>query len=634
MSFGPRSSRGLLCHCLSSRSLLGCVTLLTLAAIQGDLPAREGANVKQPTRVNNVARTEPVDDPWTRYMLALLDSSYDLAIESRPVANNAEALNRKLNELPDGEILRRKYRMPELLGEIKKPKPDLASLSVTLRALSKQGPAVIERERRTLVYHLGAWLGRAKETPQSKAKLRASIEYLGATARRPAGSAPLAPGDEESAREAFRELAAQYRFNIQLGQYRAAHSSFNYRTRMTDDYIEAESRREFPIPVDFPTNAGGMNIRVRGEATAVATVEVVPNETQGELRVDVASVGRFGVTGSKKRMSFSATSKQTLRSTQPLYLGPLNIETPGPTVRDRSCTALNWLQVCTRLPCVGRLVARIAEPIAARKLAEQDPVIARKVEDQVRERVAEEGFDIAHRINGRFGAVGSEIFPSDGDKPRLTIRSTSDDITWTALYADADELGALSPPPSDSAEFDVRHWVHESAIENWGTRIDGKPLDEATFHSLLKEDVKFFSDEFEKLPTLRTPVVLLFAAGEPLSVRLRDGAITITLRLQGYAFDPDLPVKAPRTVTLRYRPVVDRRGMRLVRDQEDYLKDAVWKKALDRFFPAELAPVARFQNAGLKSRLELRKLTIADGWLSTGATRVAVAPASQNLAKD
>lgn len=625
MSFGPRSSR----------YFLGCVALLTLAAIQGDLPAREGANTKQPTRATPVARTQPVDDPWTRYMLALVDSPYDVAIESRSVAANAEVLERKLGELPDGEILRRKYRMPELLGEIKKPKPDLASLTATLRALSTQGPPVIERERRTLVYHLGAWLGRAKETPQSKAKLRADIELLGATARRPKNAAPLAPREDDAVRAAFRELAAQYRFNIQLGEYRAAHSSFNYRTRMSDDYIEAESRREFPIPVDFPTNAGGLNIRVRGEATAVATAEVVPNDTQGELRVDVASVGNFAVSGSKKRMSFSATSTQRLRSTQPMYLGPLNIETPGPTVRDRSCTALNWLQVCTRLPCVGRIVARIAEPIAARKLAEQDPVIARKVEDQVRERVAEEGFDIAHRINGKFGAVGSEIFPNDGDKPRITIRSTSDDITWSALYADADELGALTPPAADNAEFDVRHWVHESAIENWGTRLDGKPLDEATFHSLLKEDVKFFSREFEQLPTMRTPAVLLFAADEPLSVHLRDGVVLITLRLQGYALGSDVNFKAPRTVTLRYRPVVDVRGMRLVRDQESYLKDAAWKKVLDRFLPAELTPVARFENANLKSRLELRRLVIADGWLASGATRVVVAaPAAQNLAKD
>ena len=167
------------------------------------------------------------------------------------------------------------------------------------------------------------------------------------------------------------------------------------------------------------------------------------------------------------------------------------------------------------------------------------------------------------------------------------------------------------------------------------TRLDGKPLDEATFHSLLKEDVKFFSREFEQLPTMRTPAVLLFAADEPLSVHLRDGVVLITLRLQGYALGSDVNFKAPRTVTLRYRPVVDVRGMRLVRDQESYLKDAAWKKVLDRFLPAELTPVARFENANLKSRLELRRLVIADGWLASGATRVVVAaPAAQNLAKD
>jgi hypothetical protein len=623
MTFGPRSSR----------CLLGCVTLLMLAAIEGDLPAREGAAAKKSTPAAPVARTKALDHAWKRKMFAILDDPFDVAERRTFVLSLAEPVERKVADLPDGEIWRKRWRLNELRQELSKAKPDLASLTATLRAVSTGGPVGIEPERRMLVFHFGSWLGRAKETPQLKAKLRRDIDLISTIANQSLRAGSLKPHDEDSIRAAFRELAAQQRFNIPLAEYRAARSSFNYRTRMSDDYIEAESRREFTIPVDVPTNAGGIAMRVRGEATAVATVEVVPNETQGELRVDVASVGRFGVSGSRKRMTFSATSTQRLKATQPMYLGPLNIDTPGSTVRDRSCTALNWLQVCSRLPCVGRLVARIAEPIASRKIAEQDPVIARKVEDQVRERVAEEGFDIAHRINGRFGAVGSEIFPNDGDKPRLTIRSTSDDITWSALYADADELGALAPPADDAAEYDVRHWVHESAIENWGTRLDGKPLDEATFHSLLRENVKFFSEEFDKLPAMRSPAVLLFAAGEPLSVKLRDGAIAITLRLQGYALGSDVNFEAPRTVTLRYRPVVDRRGMRLVRDQEDYLKDSAWKKVLDHFLPAELTPVARFQNASLKSRLELRRLTIADGWLSTGATRVAVAPAADNVAK-
>lgn len=608
--------------------------LLAVLMIEGDLPAREDGVKKAKAVVAAAAKQEVPDDAWSTQMKSRLgpfDSSA-VALEALSALSSSSLLDAQTADLPDGEIWRKTWQLKQLGELLAAPKPNVAAIQTTAKALAAPGPVALEPARRTLVYLTAKWIGMAGATPQSAARERENIAVLLRAAHRK--SPALAAREEDTVRAAFRELAALRRFDDLLAEYRAEHSGFNYRTQMTDDYIEQQSRRQFEVPVAFPTTAGGIQIQVRGTAVADATVEVVPNATQGELRVDVVSVGRFGVSGSKGKMHLSANSTQRLTSTQRMYLDPLAINTPGPKVCDRSCTSLNWLQVCTRLPIVGRVVAKIARPIAARKLAEQDPVIARKVEDQVRERVAEEGFDIAYRINGRFGAIGSEIFPADGDKPRVAIQSTADHITWSALYADADELGALSPPPADSAEYDVRHWTHESAADNWGTRLNGKYLDEATFLNLLKEDLNLFSKEFDAQSPLRTPAVLLFAANEPLTVRFREQAVELTLRLQGYGIGRAANWHAARTVKLRYRVVVDAKGMRLVRDREDYLKDKAWKEALDHFLPAVLEPIPRFQNANLKSRLSMQMLSIADGWLATGANRVVESSAAPDLAKD
>jgi len=603
------------------RRHFSCAAIAVLLAIVGHLAAREDVREKKPV----AAKPESLDDPWSMQMKSRLGpfSAEALQTGRRQTSAVLGKLDAQLNDLPDGAIWRKTWQLKQLGEQLAAPKPNVGAIQTTSRALATSGPVVLEPGRRSLVYLLGNWLGMAGATPQSTARAMQNIETLLRAAHRENQEA--VPQNEEAVRLAFRELAALRRFDDLLGEYRATRSGFSYRVRMSDDYIEEESRRTFEVPVAFPTYSGGMSIFVRGTAVSDATVEVVPNETQGELRVEVFSNGRFALSGSKKKMSFTATSLQRMRSTQPMYLDPAAIETPGPTVRDRSCTTLNSLHFCTCLPIIGRIASRVARPIASRKVAEQDPVIARKVEDQLRERVAEEGFDIAYRVNGKFGAIGSEFFPNDGDKPRLTIRSTADDITWSAVYADADELGALSPPASDAstaaASFEVRHWAHESAAENWGTRLNGKPLDEATFRLLLKEDLNLFSKEFDAMPTLRTPAVLLFANDEPLGVKFRDGAVELTLRLQGYSVGRDVNWKSPKTVKLRYRLVADANGIRLVRENENYLKDIAWKRALDHFLPAVYEPLPRFHNGNFKTRLTLQMLTIADGWLSTGANR-------------
>lgn len=597
--------------------------IYALADPSPQVTRRTRTAVKEPASV----ATPPVpNDEWSRRVLQRL--AMPTSAESEQLRKQAQvaltALKDACEVLPDGVIWQRRWRLDELPRRLETKE----EFRIWLTALREAGPPPLEQARRAAYRATAAWFGVFGAPPQYKEQLEADVAALAAAARR---DKPLTPRDDQEVRLAFRQLAQLHRADDLLGEYRAKHSNSNYKTVLTADYVEAESVKHFALPVDVRHAAGGFQIGVHGTAVADATAEVVPNSERAEVRVDVKSTGRFTVTGRKGRMSLQASNAQKMASSQTLYLTPAGVESPGPVVRDCSRTMLSCLSVCLRSRLIARVVETIASRIAAKKLAEQDPIVANKVEDYVREKINDEGFDIAYRINGKFGRLTSEHFPDDGDAPRLTIRSSSDDITWTALYADHDDLGALSLSPAVPAgKFDMFSVLHESAVNNWAGRLRSRYLDEATFLALLREHVKVFSPAFDTLPSSRAAAVVRFADEDPLIVRFREQGIDLTLRLSGYSTDKRTNWSSPRVVEVRYRLAPGPQGLRFVRERENFSDDAGWKAVLAHYLPPIIEPLPKFRNASFQSRLTLQYVTLGDGWLSLGASRVEQAsPESQ-----
>lgn len=597
--------------------LVLCVSPLVYAL--ADPPPQAPGGTRAAVKQSATRASSPIPkDDWSRRVLKRL--ARPTPSESEQLRKQAQvaltALKDASENLPDGVIWQRRWRLDELPRRLEAKEES----HTWLTALREAGPPPLEQARRAAYQATAAWFGVFSAPPQYEVQLEADVITLAAAARR---DKPLTPRDDQEVRLAFRRLAQLHRADDLLGEYRAKHSHANYRTALTTDYIEAESAKQFTLPVDVRHAAGGFQIGVNGTAVAVATAEVVPNPERAEVRVDVKSTGRFTVTGRKGRMNLQAANTQTMTSSQTLYLTPAGVESPGPVVRDCSRTMLSCLSVCLRSRLIARVVETIASRIAAEKLAEQDPIVANKVEGHVREKINDEGFDIAYRINGKFGRLTSEHFPDDGDAPRLTIRSTSDDITWTALYADHDDLGSLTLAPTVPAgRFDMFSVLHESAVNSWARRLRSRYLDEATYLALLREHVKVFSPAFDVLPPLRAAAVVRFADEDPLIVRFREQGIDLTLRLSGYSTDKRTNWSSPRVVEVRYRLAPGPQGLRFVRERENFSDDAGWKAVLAHYLPPVIEPLPKFRNASFKSRLTLQYVTLGDGWLSFGANRV------------
>ncbi|MBA4017480.1 MAG: hypothetical protein C0483_09940 [Pirellula sp.] len=539
------------------------------------------------------------------------------------------------NPLPDGAVWAKTWNLAGLETFLNTEKPTEAAALSAKEALSVAAPAALEPSRRLLAHRLGAFVDARFWSPSDADAVARQINTL-AEAAQLHGSNNVTQKIEAAARDAFAALSARRRGLDLLVAYRAEHSTFNFRNRVGADYVSAQSKRQFQLPVDYRTSTGGINVHVHGTAVADATAQVVPNPERAEVRVDVQSVGKFTVDGSKGRVRLQAASTQRLQSTQPLFIDAGKIDSPGARICDRSCTKLNCLSVCMRLPLAERVAAAVASRIAAKKLAEHDPEIARQVEKRVRERVEDEAYDITYRINGGFGKLASGFFPADGEAQRLTVHSDSDAIHWQAMYVDDDELGALAPPRFEqpAVDLDVQTWLHESAINNWGSRLSGKMLDEATFWKVLSDEFKLQSSVVEKLPPLRSASVLRFSSADPLTMRFERGEVVITLGLQGYMLDNRPTWNTPRKATARYRLQPGPSGMQFRRASADFEEDSAWQAVLDRFLPITFEPKPRFQNSSFKDRLTVRNLSIADGWLFIGTVRTSKLPSTSAVAQE
>ncbi len=290
-----------------------------------------------------------------------------------------------------------------------------------------------------------------------------------------------------------------------------------------------------------------------------------------------------------------------------------------PSLQLGSRTKLTGVDVNVRVG--GRVAERVISKVAARKLPEADRSAARAAKPELENRVSEECNKIAERINGLFQQLYVGPFLAFDVNPAVTFRSGPQGIEGAANYARYDQLGALTPPPAPRVpmrELSFITSIHESAINNLAEQWGGARLDEATFWMILNEEFKFRSDEVERLPAGRIPAVIQLAEDSPVSLRLSDGGLDVTLRVQGLGAEGSVQQTAESVVRVRYQITAGATGIALARVADISAEPNASEEAqavLHRFFPALLTPRERFSSAGQERRMIIRELLLQDGWL-------------------
>lgn len=562
----------------------------------------------------------PSASPWvaTARKRLLPAEKRELNALKSQLAAAAKTLDAGLADLPDGARWRAAWQIDVLQTELKKPEPDVAKLGQVEAYSALPPPPEMKAAQHALRAALRNYVGAAALNPLTVKQYDRDLALLDQVRQ---GKVSVAK-EEPAIRESYRRLATTHRLADLLAEFRNDHSQPNYRTVLTDDYVAKRAERHIEAPLRLQQQAGRIHLTVTAQAKADTSAVLVPNDERAEIRVVTKGLIPATIHGSGGRIQLTALNTQNLNATETLYLGPDGIDTSGPQVSDCSRTALACLNLCLRFPLLKRIGERIASRIVANKLAEKDPEIARKVEQALAERIGEEGYDIASRLNGTFRKLYSDRLPKQGDEPRLRISSDADGIYWSALYADYDQLGALAPPPvpASSLPFDMVLQLHESAIQSWANLLGGAFVDEATYLNLLKENVGLESPTVLARKPARRAAVFRFADRNPLQIRFDETGIELKLGLQGFVDGAAPYVAAPKTVTVRYQIAPGKAGIQLVRAAEDFSKDPKWGKLLDGFFPAAWKPVPQFANAAVGEKLLMRYLKIQDGWVIVGSS--------------
>lgn len=278
------------------------------------------------------------------------------------------------------------------------------------------------------------------------------------------------------------------------------------------------------------------------------------------------------------------------------------------------------------------LIEKIASQAVQKRLTANDTSLSEQIERTVRARVEDEGFELAYRVNGLIRHGLWDRIASLDFAPNVRLQNNSQGIRSDIDYTRKDQLGALSPPPEIPSKvypnLDLITWVHESVANNALDSLNGMRLDEATIRGVWRVELKLTNDDWEKIQPAKIPAVITLANRSPLTLRFLPQSIELQLRAAACEVDGHVEDVQARELRIQYRLDEDARGLQFARQEIEFpeslpsVEEAIWLKALERFFPKTVRPLPKFRNTGFPQFLRIGYLNVSRGWIVAGVSRV------------
>lgn len=444
---------------------------------------------------------------------------------------------------------------------------------------------------------------------------------------------------EQELRDAFARAATLVPEEV-LGPLRRQLAQPNDVGFVSRDFIAWLARQHVEQPVEFARSVEGARIAGSGRVALDLSATVPESVSENRLLVHATGSGTIAATADRRRVHVRATALPGVRCTQAVHILPQSIAGDTPEVAATFRTQLERVRIDGALGRC-RLVQRVAGRAIGEALAANDPRVAATLEDAVRERVREEGLQLAYRVNGLLRSTVWEQLRAVDYEPAVDLHNDSAGIWSATTWAHADELGALTPRPTlpSGPPLDVVRFVHESVVTGALGGLAGATIDEATVRGLWETQFKLSSPEWDALPGGRVPAAIRLADEDPLTLRFVPDGVVLDVRATGCDLDGRRADDGPRGFRIRYRVRGGPTGLGLVRDAIEFADDVpadarpVWEKVLPLFCARDIQPLPRFPNRLARQLVQLAHLHTADGWLVVGLERApAVHPATGGIA--
>lgn len=489
-----------------------------------------------------------------------------------------------------------------------------------LRRLTRPGMTAGQREfvARGPLVELKSELRRWSLEPLDLGGLLWHIEQFEETgascdARRVAGACLLLGLSEEpEKRELGRHLEILYR-------------NANFRLVLTPELLNRMTPDREPEQQRVNDRVLGRPVYGRSVTSADVSVRMIPDPNRLRMALVIEGlVSSLTESTAGPATFFNDTQSAYLAVKEmEIGLGGLRFE-PAEIVVDNRIRLRFLRTTLDPIPLIGAIAHEFAHSQLDKSKPEVNRDVKRKVAARAKRQIDQEADAQLGTLHAEFKARMLDPLVDLSLEPTMIAAQTTQDRMTMRLRLAADEqLAAHTPRPRAPAESVVSCQVHQSALNN---AIEQMQLDGGTF--TLAEIRRRTADVFNRPEMLeenpgREDVTITFAEQDAVTVRCRDGLVTVCLSIVELSKSPNrwegFQVRAS------YRPQTDGPSARLVREGIVHLTAArsigkqivlrgIFSKAFSQKHAWPITP-KRLAADPRMADLKVTQLVIDDGWI-------------------
>lgn len=374
----------------------------------------------------------------------------------------------------------------------------------------------------------------------------------------------------------------------------------------------------------------GTDIRGNGHMVGKVTVELVPSDDSAMFDTMLSGVVNSRTVGQNGPATIYSNGATAINGRKRIVINDQGFASYPATAAARTNTLVT-----------GIGGSGIVQRVASRKVGEQKSQGERiaadhaadrarlRMDKQINEQMAEAHFNFQNKVRNPL--------LRRRELPEMKFRSTTDNLLFDMLAANRNQIAASTAPPAINVENDLAVQVHETTINNLAASLlGGVTLEEEELQKRVVEMRGSLPDSL-KSDEERDPWSITFARNQPVSVKIGDDALQITIRGQRYT-SGDQEFRA-MNVTANYKIALTEpneqgiRGIKLVRQGElvivppgeprrlsgrEITLRTLLEKRFGKLFEPEvvydgLILPGRWREAGI---LDTKQLDVGGGWIA------------------
>jgi hypothetical protein len=485
----------------------------------------------------------------------------DVAVSKAALAAAAAKLDAYLTG-SNGAAWKKYLQWTDMQAQLKAEKPDLELLATLYRKLTADQVGLempvfanvadsLERYINDAAAHADDKL-QAQFNEQLKSLAAALEQYVKA----PNDDTAQAIGSRLGWLESRRQTPAL------VSAIRSQLSRTNLKVSASERLVGAGIRQSLDEVTPVQDYILGTSIRGTGHMVGTVTVELVPSEDRAKLDTMLSGIVNSRTIGVNGPATIHSNGTTAIAGRKRIVIDDLGFASYPATATANTSTHVTGIGG-------SGIVQRVASRRVDEQKAQAERIAADHAAHRVRERMDKQVNQQMAEAHANFHKKVRNPLLRRRELPDLGFRTTEDYLLVNMLAANRNQIAAPTAPPEVKVASDLAVQIHESTINNLAESLfGGVTLEEEDLQKRVIEMRGSLPDSL-KSDEERDPWSITFARTQPVTVKITDGAVSITIRGQRYTSgDQDfraMNVTADYKVSLTEPNAQGIRGIKLVR---------------------------------------------------------------------